>query len=66
MRETKNPLLLHPLSRESEFLKRIGGNQRDRAEGEIERFPVRKKIEKVLGGNRKGITFAVRFREENR
>ena len=26
--------------------------------------PVRKKIEKVLGGNGKGITFAVRFREE--
>ena len=43
---------------------RTGGNQRDRVEEESEQPHVRKKMKKVLGGNGKGITFAVRFREE--
>ena len=64
--ETKLSLLLHPLSRESGFLRRIGGISRQETDGDGKHPPVRKKMKKVLGWNGKGITFAVRFREENR
>ena len=44
-------------------MKRIGGNQRERLEGESERRPFEKKMKKVLAGNGKVFTFATRFRE---
>ena len=69
LRETKNPLLLHPLSERERVLKtaetRSGRETGERGE-RSERGPFEKKIEKVLGGTGKGITFATRFREENR
>ena len=57
-------LLLHPLS-ERERVLESGRAEDVRGEDEVkEHRPFEKIVKKVLGGNGKGITFAVRFREE--
>ena len=50
----------------SEFLRRLrrrSGRETGERGERSERGPFEKKIEKVLGGTGKGITFATRFRE---
>ena len=64
MRVRKLSLLLHPLSERERVLEN-GRVEKVRREDEgSEHRPFEKIVKKVLGGNGKGITFAVRFREE--
>jgi hypothetical protein len=57
---------LHPLSERERVLEN-GRAEKVRGEDEVkEHRPFEKIVKKVLGGNGKGITFAVRFREEKR
>ena len=57
-------LLLHPLSERERVLEN-GRAEKVRGEDDgKEQRPFEKIVKKVLGGNGKGITFAVRFREE--